>query len=210
MSWLTRELRRRNIPFDKVERRIRAITDLDFAATDVNDFEPFGDDATTLLDAVDRDPIVTSVLISRINYIILEDLIAAFQIRVSSLRHQYFSAVLKALEMKDLQLLREAIDKFLSSSELEELRKYKLGDKEWEALEAFKKILDVPHAFQQKLSAEKTPTLGHALPAFQLRWFIKFRPEKVEWARDLFKRALRKYKGDVRTSPIRPSDMAVV
>ncbi|KAJ7772194.1 hypothetical protein B0H16DRAFT_1768743 [Mycena metata] len=38
---------------------------------------------------------------------------------------------------------------------------------EWQALEAFKKILEVPHAFQQKLSAEKTPTLGNALPAFE-------------------------------------------
>ncbi|KAK7025777.1 hypothetical protein R3P38DRAFT_2442672, partial [Favolaschia claudopus] len=25
----------------------------------------------------------------------------------------------------------------------------------------------VPHAFQQRLSAETTPTLGHALPAFK-------------------------------------------
>ncbi|KAJ6537577.1 ankyrin repeat-containing domain protein [Mycena vulgaris] len=43
-------------------------------------------------------------------------------------------------------------------------------------------------------------------PRIKLRWFIKFRPEKVEWARDLLKRELHKYKGDVRTSPIRPSD----
>ncbi|KAJ7142834.1 hypothetical protein C8R44DRAFT_603285, partial [Mycena epipterygia] len=47
------------------------------------------------------------------------------------------------------------------------LHKYKLGEKEWEALAVFKRILDLPHAFQQKLSAEKTPTLGDALPAFE-------------------------------------------
>ncbi|KAJ6571336.1 ribonuclease H-like domain-containing protein, partial [Mycena capillaripes] len=64
-------------------------------------------------------------------------------------------------------LLREAIDKFLSDPQFRDLHKYKLGDKEWEALEAFKRILAVPHAFQQRLSTEKTPTLGDALPAFE-------------------------------------------
>lgn len=116
----------------------------------------------------------------------------------------------------------------------------------------------VPHAFQQKLSAEKTPTLGNALPAFEamiskweamqiakpevaeiieqgldklgsyqerveqvpayvlamrkvstpmlrrsdvatgqvinpaikLRWFSKYRPAKVEWAKRVFKDAV--------------------
>lgn len=28
-------------------------------------------------------------------------------------------------------------------------------------------VIQVPHAFQQRLSAEKTPTLGNALPAFE-------------------------------------------
>ncbi|KAJ7794550.1 hypothetical protein B0H13DRAFT_1675360, partial [Mycena leptocephala] len=64
-------------------------------------------------------------------------------------------------------LLREAIDKFLSDPAFRDLHKYKLGAPEWKALEAFKRILAVPHAFQQKLSAEKTPTLGDALPAFE-------------------------------------------
>ncbi|KAJ6588083.1 hypothetical protein B0H19DRAFT_921879, partial [Mycena capillaripes] len=61
----------------------------------------------------------------------------------------------------------QAIDKFLSDPQFRDLHKYKLGDKEWEALEAFKRIMAVPHAFQQRLSAEKTPTLGDALPAFE-------------------------------------------
>ncbi|KAJ7936280.1 hypothetical protein B0H13DRAFT_1589692, partial [Mycena leptocephala] len=60
-----------------------------------------------------------------------------------------------------------AIDKFLSDDQFRDLHKYRLGDEEWEALEAFKRILSVPHAFQQRLSAEKTPTLGDALPAFE-------------------------------------------
>ncbi|KAJ7165784.1 hypothetical protein C8R46DRAFT_900277, partial [Mycena filopes] len=60
-----------------------------------------------------------------------------------------------------------AIDEFLSSNEFDELHKYRLGDTEWDALEAFKKVLEVPHAFQQRLSAEKTPTPGDTLPAFE-------------------------------------------
>ncbi|KAK7021712.1 hypothetical protein R3P38DRAFT_2367908, partial [Favolaschia claudopus] len=60
-----------------------------------------------------------------------------------------------------------AIDNFLQSNQFEEVSKYQFGDEEWNALEVFKKILDVPHAFQQKLSAEKTPTLCNALPAFE-------------------------------------------
>ncbi|KAJ7017491.1 hypothetical protein C8F04DRAFT_979212, partial [Mycena alexandri] len=141
-----------------------AITDMDFAALDAVDFVPDADRPTTFLDAITRDPI-----------------------RASSLRRQYFSEVLKALQQKDLQLLRdvdtrwsstllmidralflrEAIDKFLSDPQFRDLHKFKLGDKEWEALGAFKRILSVLHAFQQRLSAEKTPTLGDALPAFE-------------------------------------------
>ncbi|KAJ7204440.1 hypothetical protein GGX14DRAFT_323885, partial [Mycena pura] len=109
------------------------------------------------------------------------------QIRASSLRRQYFSEVLNALEMKDLQLLRDvdvrwsstllmvdraillraAIDKFLSTPDFSELEKYKLNSAEWAALDVFRDILSVPHAFQQKLSAESTPMLCEALPAFR-------------------------------------------
>ncbi|KAJ7358519.1 hypothetical protein DFH08DRAFT_686901, partial [Mycena albidolilacea] len=142
-----------------------AITDMDFAASGAADFvpDPAGE-VPTFIDAIARDPI-----------------------HASSLRRQYFSEVLKALQQKDLQLLRdvdtrwsstlimmdraillrEAIDKFLSDPQFRDLKKYKLGDKEWEALTAFKQILSVPHTFQQRLSAEKTPTLGDALPAFE-------------------------------------------
>ncbi|KAJ7830825.1 hypothetical protein B0H13DRAFT_1654922, partial [Mycena leptocephala] len=137
-----------------------AITNMDFAAPEADDFVPLRTPADNFLGAI---------------------------IRVSSLRRQYFSEILKALQQKDLQLLRdvdtrwsstllmidraillrEAIDKFLSDPQFRELRKYKLGDEDWKALELFKRILAVPHAFQQKLSAEKTPTLGDALPAFE-------------------------------------------
>ncbi|KAK7036904.1 hypothetical protein R3P38DRAFT_3311620 [Favolaschia claudopus] len=52
-------------------------------------------------------------------------------------------------------VLRPAIDHFLESNEFEEVSLYHFGDEEWKALEVFKKILD------------KTPTLCHALPAFE-------------------------------------------
>ncbi|KAJ7122049.1 ribonuclease H-like domain-containing protein [Mycena crocata] len=135
---------------------LKVITDIDFAENDA------------------RDPIAT-----------LRSLVR--QIWSSSLRRQFFSDILKALKLKDLELLRDvitrwsstvlmidraillqpAINKLLSSNQFEDLRKYKLGEHEWAALKSFKKILDVPHAFQQKLSAEKTPTLGLAFPAFE-------------------------------------------
>ncbi|KAK7064999.1 hypothetical protein R3P38DRAFT_2757574 [Favolaschia claudopus] len=117
----------------------------------------------------------------------LANLESEMGIRASSLRRQYFSEVLKALQQKDLQLLRDvdtrwsstllmidraillrlAIDKFLDDAQFPDLVKYKLSDAEWEALDIFRRILAVPHAFQQKLSGEKTPTLGNALPAFE-------------------------------------------
>ncbi|KAJ7660136.1 ribonuclease H-like domain-containing protein [Mycena polygramma] len=153
---------------------LSSITDIDFAASGSADFVPHPVGATTFLDAVARDPVATVRTTVRV-------------IRASSLRRQYFSEVLKAMQEKDLQLLRDvdtrwsstllmidraillrgAIDKFLSDDQFRDLHKYKLSDEEWEALEAFKRILSVPHAFQQRLSAEKTPTLGDALPAFE-------------------------------------------
>lgn len=38
---------------------LAAITDLDFASIDANHFEPRGDEATSFMDALDRDPIAT-------------------------------------------------------------------------------------------------------------------------------------------------------
>ncbi|KAJ6582875.1 hypothetical protein DFH09DRAFT_277734 [Mycena vulgaris] len=82
LLWLASELRRRNIPFDKVERCIRcfpqivslackavlsAIINLDFAAHDANDFEPFDNEAVTFMDAIDHDPIATLRTIVRPN-----------------------------------------------------------------------------------------------------------------------------------------------
>ncbi|KAJ7937493.1 hypothetical protein B0H13DRAFT_2418605 [Mycena leptocephala] len=116
-----------------------AITDMDFA----------------VVHAIARDPVATVRTTVRV-------------IRASSLRRQYFSDILKALQQKDHQLLRdvdtrwsstlimmdraillcEAIDKFLSDPQFRDLKKYKLGDKEWETLTAFKRILSTAHIVQ--------------------------------------------------------------
>ncbi|KAI0042416.1 hypothetical protein FA95DRAFT_1500126, partial [Auriscalpium vulgare] len=64
-------------------------------------------------------------------------------------------------------LLSGAINKFSESPEFARSWKYYLTDAEWEALSMYRGILEVPHAFQQRLSHEKTPTLANALPAFE-------------------------------------------
>lgn len=77
----------------------------------------------------------------------------------------------------------QAITLFLENDVFRELRKFALSDAEWMALDAFREILEVralqqyisqlfiksnkiPHAFQQILSFESTPTLCDALPAY--------------------------------------------
>lgn len=90
----------------------------------------------------------------------------------------------------DLHLhLHEAIIEFLKKPEYADIStKFDLSSAEWDALQAFSDILQVcshqplhtvgnnlqiPHAFQQILSGEKTPTLGVALPAFEamaMKW----------------------------------------
>jgi hypothetical protein len=40
-------------------------------------------------------------------------------------------------------VFHQTINKFLDHPDFEELRKYRLGQADWEALEAFKKILEV-------------------------------------------------------------------
>ncbi|KAF8989116.1 hypothetical protein BDQ17DRAFT_1214062, partial [Cyathus striatus] len=64
-------------------------------------------------------------------------------------------------------LLQEAITKFTLQPDFEILKNYQLNDTEWRALGIFKDILLVPHAFQQELSAQKTPTLCNVIPAFR-------------------------------------------
>ncbi|KAJ7886634.1 hypothetical protein B0H14DRAFT_2563309 [Mycena olivaceomarginata] len=143
-----------------------------------------------------RDPIATIRAIIR-------------QIRSSSLRRQFFSEVLKALNLKDLELLLDVITRWSSTllmieraldlheasdiHQFAELDKYALDDDEWKALGVFKKVLAVPHAFQQRLSAEKTPTLSNALPAFEAMISVweRIQPENPEVA-DIIQKGLDK------------------
>jgi hypothetical protein len=81
---------------------LAAITDMDFTAENAEDYNPSG---------TSPDPIVTlrtlvQVVSCTCNIFesFLMDLLQ-LQIQASSICHQYFSAVLKALEQNDLQLL---------------------------------------------------------------------------------------------------------
>ncbi|THU80883.1 hypothetical protein K435DRAFT_694760, partial [Dendrothele bispora CBS 962.96] len=150
---------------------IDAVTNIDYAADDAEEFDPdiSGHDVIASIRALVRG------------------------IRSSSLRRQLFSEILETLGQKDLQLLRdvstrwsstflmidraitlrEAIERFLASQRFRELEKYRLEDSDWDTLDLYRRVLEVPHAFQQKLSAEKTPTLSGAIPSFEAiiaRW----------------------------------------
>ncbi|THU78735.1 hypothetical protein K435DRAFT_578893, partial [Dendrothele bispora CBS 962.96] len=150
---------------------IDAVTNIDYAADDSEEFDPdiSGHDVIASIRALVRG------------------------IRSSSLRRQLFSEILENLGQKDLQLLRdvttrwsstflmidraiilrEAIERFLASQRFQELEKYRLEDSDWDTLDLYRRVLEVPHAFQQKLSAEKTPTLSGAIPSFEAiiaRW----------------------------------------
>ncbi|PBK87891.1 hypothetical protein ARMGADRAFT_938281 [Armillaria gallica] len=62
--------------------------------------------------------------------------------------------------------LCKGIELFLNKQDFADLCKHKLSEDEWKALEIIHQILAVPHTFQQKLSANKTPTLSLAIPSF--------------------------------------------
>ncbi|KAL4262028.1 Zinc finger BED domain-containing [Pleurotus pulmonarius] len=187
---LEAELKHRNIPFSHIKHHIRCfphvvnlackaviqgITNMDLANSDISEF-----DHVDHAEHTHRDLIATLRAFIR-------------NTRVSSLRREFFSQVVMSLRDKNLQLLRDvdtrwsstllmidraillraAIDKFINSNEFPELKKYWLTPSEWDSLEVYKSILAVPHAFQQKLSSEKTPTLSHAIPSFEamrMKW----------------------------------------
>ncbi|KAL4254558.1 Zinc finger BED domain-containing [Pleurotus pulmonarius] len=186
-SFLEFELRQRGIVFDRCKNRIRcfphivnlackavlgAITNMEFASETAPDYNP--DDASMFRETLDRDPIATIRTVVRVT-------------RASSYRRQCLSEIVQALYQKDLQLLRDvdtrwsstllmieratllrtAIDSFLRRNEFADLKKYQLTTAEWNVLDAYKLILSVPHAFQQKLSAEKTPTLCDTIPCYE-------------------------------------------
>ncbi|KAK0217551.1 ribonuclease H-like domain-containing protein [Armillaria nabsnona] len=83
-------------------------------------------------------------------------------IRGSSLHRENFLTTVKTCIKKEL----EAISRFLSMDDFQDLLRYSLLPDEWTLLELMNEVLEIPHAFQQQLSAEKRPTLCDAIPSF--------------------------------------------
>ncbi|PCH42724.1 hypothetical protein WOLCODRAFT_86211 [Wolfiporia cocos MD-104 SS10] len=141
---------------------IKAITNINYSQRDAPEF------------ALNHDPVACVRSLVRV-------------CRASSLRWQYFAEVVTTLKQMNLQLLRdvdtrwsstllmieralmlrEAIDKFIHHEDFAELKQYHLSHADWTALEYFKGILEIPHAFQHKLAAEQIPTICNTIPAFE-------------------------------------------
>ncbi|KAK0436854.1 ribonuclease H-like domain-containing protein [Armillaria borealis] len=177
MTWLETLLWQQGMSFDAVKRHIwcfahimnlackavlTTITNLDHALDrgHGSDFIPPPGHATNFHAACQHDPIATIRTVVHV-------------IRASSIQHQIFSEILEALEADNLQLFLSffyyfAIETFLASQDFPELHWYQLSDAEWDALSNFREILAVPHAFQQILSAEKTPCISDMIPAFEV------------------------------------------
>ncbi|KAH7903783.1 ribonuclease H-like domain-containing protein [Hygrophoropsis aurantiaca] len=72
-----------------------------------------------------------------------------------------------------LRTLRQAINLFLASPRHSEIANVQMTAMEWEVLQDLEVVLEMPHIEQQKMSGEKTPRLGQAVPSFEnlrLNW----------------------------------------
>ncbi|KAI6018097.1 hypothetical protein BKA83DRAFT_4058373 [Pisolithus microcarpus] len=68
-----------------------------------------------------------------------------------------------------IHAVQPAVNLFVAlPSQQKDLAKHKLSDAEWSVLWDYETILNVLHKVQQQMSAEVQPTLGHAIPAFEL------------------------------------------
>ncbi|KAG1774935.1 hypothetical protein EV702DRAFT_973833, partial [Suillus placidus] len=126
----------------------------------------------SFMNAIDCDPITTVQTVVRVvNLIVIHP--QCFEAKGPSITLQLLRDIdvcwLSTLLMVERAIVHshQGIDRFLLSDSFPEFQKYKLGSSEWDALNVFCKVLSVPHAFQQRLSAEKTPTLCNAIPAFE-------------------------------------------
>ncbi|KAK2464472.1 hypothetical protein APHAL10511_003451 [Amanita phalloides] len=85
--------------------------------------------------------------------------------------------------IKRVLQLKQAVTDMINDSEFS-LDTYELTEEDWQTLEDYNEILQVPHAFQHILGTEKTPTLPYIIPAFSAfseRW-KEFAEENVHWA----------------------------
>ena|ERR1700722_1949678 len=62
----------------------------------------------------------------------------------------------------------QAIQHFLSLPTYTSLTHHLFNDKQWQVLHHIHHILEIPSVAQELLSAEKTPTLSIALPAYEM------------------------------------------
>ncbi|THU80887.1 hypothetical protein K435DRAFT_694744, partial [Dendrothele bispora CBS 962.96] len=108
------------------------------------------------------------------------------EIRKSGIRRDAFTKAVIITHQKPLQLLRDVktrwssfqlmlrradllsknMHDFLSDSAYGDLSEFILSDDDWRILRQLMRVLAIPHAYQQLLSKEKTPTLCDALPSF--------------------------------------------
>ncbi|KAF8970640.1 ribonuclease H-like domain-containing protein, partial [Flammula alnicola] len=151
---------------------LAAISALDFNPIPPDE-EDDDEEGGTFMDKLTDDPIACLRTLIRV-------------ICALSIRRQCFSELTVERFGHDVQLLRDVdtrwsstclmieralfcrpiIVKFLSMPDFEDLRRHYLTGDDWEALQAFYDILSIPHAFQQRLSAEKTPTLCETIRSF--------------------------------------------
>ncbi|KAI5982208.1 hypothetical protein EDC04DRAFT_2616861 [Pisolithus marmoratus] len=84
------------------------------------------------------------------------------------------------LMIQQLWLLEQPINAFLDHPNNRDLKKYKLSQMEWNVLQDFKAILEVPHHAIQVLSHEKLPTICNYLKAFKRFYVTGKRWEKIQ------------------------------
>ncbi|KAG2039799.1 hypothetical protein BDR03DRAFT_1008794 [Suillus americanus] len=157
------------------------------------------------MSAIARDPIPTVHTIVRV-------------MRASGLRQQCFSEIVKVTKQTDLQLLHDidicwsstllmiehaillhvAINRFLDSHDFPELKKYKLNDVEWQALDVFKDILspglDKLKAYRAHISCVPAYDLAMVInPAMKLNWFLANAPHQMQRAKNLVLTELQTY-----------------
>ncbi|KIK03726.1 hypothetical protein K443DRAFT_94647 [Laccaria amethystina LaAM-08-1] len=125
-------------------------------------------------------------------------------IRNSNIKKQQFSTYVQQYFEEDYKLLRDvttrwsstllmitrvlklkdAIEDITHDNEFRELSKYQLDEHDWQLLEDYKEILQIPHAFQDILGAETTPTLCYSIPAYSAlinRWTL-LKEDNPQWA----------------------------
>ncbi|KAM6491195.1 hypothetical protein JOM56_013435, partial [Amanita muscaria] len=64
-------------------------------------------------------------------------------------------------------VLYPAIQAFLSNPAHSDMEKHRFTPTEFQVLHDIRSILQIPHAAQELLSADKTPTLSQAIPAYE-------------------------------------------